>query len=401
MLREALLAAFVLNLVMIACSMSLFSVPVLAPAIATDLAVETTLVGTFSAIHWIASLTTSFAAGRLIVRFGAIGISQICLVLCGFGLAFGGMGTLPSLAFAAILIGFAHGIETPASSQLLARLSPLRDQPLVFSLKQTGVQFGGILSGVLFPFLLAHIGWRWAMWLVAGILFVGAYSLNASRRRFDKEPASTSQRPAGSMWQSVIAAWNDARLRRLTMAALAFVSAQVCFNAFLVSFLVKERALSLAVAGSVLAIGQFGGLIGRIIWGVVSGRYMPAHTLLLALGVVMTIGLALLGLLGVDLPMFSLGVVSFMVGLTVSGWNGVFLAEVARLAPPGEVGRVTGATFAISGTGLVAGPLVFGLVAAHTSFAGAFLFAALWTFAGIAILIWPRHSARAANSPPL
>ncbi len=401
MLREALLAALVLNLVMIACSLSLFSVPVLAPAIATDLAVDTTLVGTFSAIHWVASLVTSFAAGKLISRFGAIGVSQICLVLCGLGLLLGGLGTLSSIALCAIVIGFAHGIETPASSQLLARLSPTRDQPLVFSLKQTGVQFGGIASGVLFPFLLAQIGWREAMWMLACILFISAYALKWPRQRFDREPASTVKRPAGSMWRSVVASWNDLRLRRMTLASLAFASAQVCFNTFLVSFLVKERALGLALAGSVLAVGQFGGLIGRIVWGMISGRYMPAHTLLLSLGVLMTIGLALLGAFAVNLPMFSLYGVAFVVGLTVSGWNGVVLAEVARMAPPGEVGRVTGATFAISGIGLVIGPLIFGLIAASTSFAAAFIVAAAWTLAGVALLIWPVRGTGALDTRPL
>ncbi|MSQ19857.1 MAG: MFS transporter [Betaproteobacteria bacterium] len=182
----------------------------------------------------------------------------------------------------------------------------------------------------------------------------------------------------------------------MTLSALAFVSAQVCFNAFLVSFLVDERGLSLAVAGSVLAIGQFGGLIGRIIWGVVSGRYMPPHVLLMGLGVIMTIGLAVLGGLGVKVPMVALMAASFIVGVTVSGWNGVFLAEIARLAPPGEVGRITGATFAISGTGLVLGP-----IAAGTSFAAAFVVSALCTLAGVLILVWPIDRAKTRDTPPL
>jgi MFS family permease len=400
-LREAMLAALVLNAVMMACAASLFSVPVLAPAIAADLAVDTTWVGTFSAIHWIASLITSFAAGKVISRFGAIGVSQICLVLCGLGLVFGGMGTLSTFALSAVLIGFAHGIETPASSQLLARLAPLKDQPLVFSLKQTGVQIGGIVSGVLFPFLLVQIGWRWAMWVVATTLFIGAFALQRARRRFDTELSVTSGRSTGSMWQAVVAAWRDTRLRRMTLAALAFVSAQVCFNTFLVSFLVGERGLSLAVAGSVLAIGQFGGLLGRILWGVVSGRYMPPHVLLMGLGVVMTAGLAVLGTSGALLPMATLLAVSFVVGVSVSGWNGVFLAEIARLAPPGEVGRTTGATFAISGTGLVLGPLAFGLIAASTSFATAFVVSAIWALAGIVFLAWPLNHAKAGDSAPL
>lgn len=391
MLREALSAAAILNFVMLACSASLFSVPVMAPEIAADLGLSTNYVGVYSGLLWTCALLTSYGSGPLIARFGPMGVSQLCLLWCALGLFIAALGTWPAFVLASIFIGLAHGVETPASSQLLARLTPAPQQPLVFSLKQTGVQLGGMLSGVLFPFLLLRFGWRGALLAMAVAMLLSAWALQRARRRFDRDfHAAHASIPAKPMTQALRAVWMDPKLFRITIAALAYVGAQVCFNAFLVSYLVHERGLSLAVAGSVLTVGQFGGLLGRVIWGAISGRMLPATMLLIALGTVMTAGFALLGGIGHQLPLLLLYLVCFSLGLTVSGWNGVFLAEIARLAPRNEVGRITGASFVISGTGLVVGPLIFSALAGASSAAMAYMLCAASTLAGVACLAWRR-----------
>ena len=60
-------------------------------------------------------------------------------------------------------------------------------------------------------------------------------------------------------------------------------------------------------------------------------------------------------------------VLAFFFGVTASGWNGVFLAEVARLAPEGRVAEATGAVLVPGFLGLVLGPL---LVAGTASMIG-------------------------------
>ncbi len=60
-------------------------------------------------------------------------------------------------------------------------------------------------------------------------------------------------------------------------------------------------------------------------------------------------------------------------GLSASGWNGIFLAEVARLVPAHEAGSATAAVLLVMTIGLVAGPLVFSGLAAAGSFSSAFV----------------------------
>lgn len=97
-------------------------------------------------------------------------------------------------------------------------------------------------------------------------------------------------------------------------------------------------------------------------------------------------------LLAVARPHWSLtatGAVVFLLGLTASGWNGVFLSEVARLAPEGRVAEATGAVLMASYTGLLIGPAVIAALAgvgtlslSYACVAAATLFATLGLMRG-------------------
>ena len=51
-------------------------------------------------------------------------------------------------------------------------------------------------------------------------------------------------------------------------------------------------------------------------------------------------------------------------GASAIGWNGVYLAEVARRAPPGMASMATGGTLAFTFLGVVLGPPMFGVLSA-------------------------------------
>ena len=69
---------------------------------------------------------------------------------------------------------------------------------------------------------------------------------------------------------------------------------------------------------------------------------------------------------GADWPGAATIVVCTLFGTTAIGWNGVQLAEVARNAPAGQAGTVTGASGFVTFAGVVLGPPVFALLALLT-----------------------------------
>ena len=123
--------------------------------------------------------------------------------------------------------------------------------------------------------------------------------------------------------------------------------------------------MTLTAAGAALAVAQTGGLVGRVFWGVVGDRLGHTRLVLGLLGLAMAAAAVATVITEWTFP--ALVTLCFFFGLTASGWNGLFLAEVARLAPEGRVSEATGGVLITSFTGLVLGPPLFGLMVAWSN----------------------------------
>jgi MFS family permease len=382
---SALAITLWLNLVMVLASASFLAVPILAPAIAADRSLPTGFVGLYSGSLWAASLLTSIAAGGLIARLGAWRVAQLSLLLCVLGLLSASAGSLAGVAMAALLIGLGNGAETPASSQLLVRSVPQDRRAAYFSLKQTGVQIGGMGGAVALPLIAGLYGWRVALWVVAAVVVAMLVALERPRSRFADLARATPT--ARSSFRVALAELARHRLlRRLAVGAATFGATQVCLNSFMVSYAVAERGATLAQAGVLLAVAQGGGLTGRLLWGWLVSRRRNALSMLRALGAAMAACSLAVGAFGDTAPAWLMLPLCFGFGLTASGWNGVFLAEVAHQVPVERVGAATGAIMVLMTLGLVIGPLAFASIRATLSFGAAFVALGVIAAAGTFVL---------------
>ncbi|MFN7573087.1 MAG: MFS transporter [Betaproteobacteria bacterium] len=392
----ALALSLWLNAVMVAATLALLAVPILAPLVLPALGLPAEALGLYSGALWGASLITSVAAGSLIRRRGAWRVAQACLLLTALGLLCGAAGAVAGLLLAALAIGLAVGLETPAASQLLARGLTVAQRPLYFSIKQTGVQAGGLLGALTLPWLAAQFGWQASLVALALLALLLMLALEQPRRRLGElgepgeqggrgGPGQPTEGPATAPlhFKAALAwAWREPLLRRLALAAAAFGAVQLCLNSFMVTYAVLERGATLAQAGLLLGVAQGGGLLGRLLWGWVAGRHGHALALLRAIGVAMTIAAALLGGLGSGLATGWLLPLVFIFGLTASGWNGVFLAEIAQQVPLARVAAATGAVLVVMTVGLMLAPLLFAAIGAARSFGAAYLVTAFIAAAG-------------------
>lgn len=147
---------------------------------------------------------------------------------------------------------------------------------------------------------------------------------------------------------------------------------------------VQQLGAPLAEAGLRLALAQGAGLAGRIAWGLAGDRLgVPPVLAGLGLGTAAAgVGLALAG---PDWPCAAVALIGMAMGATVVGWQGVLLAEVARIAPAGQVGAATAAVgFVFAATMLVAPPLFSLLVVTAGGYAAGFLLCAATALAGAA-----------------
>src|SRR5437868_5761612 len=113
-------------------SMAVLAVPAMAPAMADSLNVSPTLIGPYVAVLYVGAMLASLSAGPLVIRYGAIRVSQAGLVVCALGLALVAWApSIPGTAAGALLIGAGYGPITPASSHLLAKTTPAHRMSLV------------------------------------------------------------------------------------------------------------------------------------------------------------------------------------------------------------------------------------------------------------------------------
>jgi MFS family permease len=369
--RRRLVAALAVSLaVQTLTAMGLAIPSVLAPVAASDFDVAPTALGRWVGFSYMIAMFAGLAGGTLVGRYGPSRVHQAAVLGVALGLATGAGAQVALLLLCGLCLGAAHGLVNPASSAILAAASPPRIRSMVFSIKQTGVPLGGAIAGILVPALLLWMSWQAAVLALA----IGAAVLLVLVVRHD--PADDAARRLERLRLRSFAApvaevWANRPILELAAVSGVYSAIQISFLTYLVSYLKLELGYSLVAAGVVFAVAQISGAAGRVLWGVVADHLLKPRSVLAGLGLVMIVCGGALASLNPAWPPAAVLAVCALYGATAVGWNGVFLAEVARLAPDGRVAYLTGGTQFFTFAGVLIGPPLFGAIASATGTYGA------------------------------
>lgn len=377
-------------------AMALLSLPVMAPVVGQALGVSPALVGVYVAVTYAGAMTASLLGGDTVRRLGAIRVSQFGLLLCATGLLLCMVPRLPAMGLGAVLIGLGYGPITPASSHVLARTTSPAQMSLVFSIKQTGVPVGSMLAGAIVPSLLLGIDWQASLAVVALVCVVCAALAQPLRADMDADRDAHHPVHLGSLVRPVRLVLAHRSLSAMAACSFMFSMVQMSLTTYLVTYLNQDLAFGIVAAGLALSAAQMGGVGGRIAWGYIADRWLGASRTLMLLAGLMVVSALATSLLSSQTPQWLLVPVLVVFGASAIGWNGVYLAEVARQAPAGQASLATGGTLAFTFLGVVIGPPVFGLLATvfGTYRAG---FVALMGVASLCgLLLWRLRTSRSA-----
>ena len=340
-------------------------IPAVAPKVAETYGIPSALVGYQISLLAVAMIVALAFGSHFNRRWGSTRMQQIGLTLVATG---GLIAILPHVAFfflASIALGLGYGALTPSASSLLMRFTPAQRRNFIFSLKQTGVPLGGIGAALITPAVAVAWGWQWAIAGNSLLLYALVLVLQRARPHWDtdRDPAA---KIGGNPFDGVLTIWRHAALRLLALSGGCFVIVQFAITTFTVILFNEQLGWGLIEAGIVLTASQVGGVGGRVFWGWMADRMDNAFLALLFLGIIMVISSLLCIALTPDWPMLAACALFFVMGSTASGWNGAFLAEVARLAPREMISTATGGALVFVNTGKAIGPIAFANVALLT-----------------------------------
>jgi MFS family permease len=368
-------------------------VPTIAPVLTAATALPEESIGYFAALSTVGSMAFLMIGHPLIRRYGPVRTLQAGMLLGGFGVVMLAAPHWGWVLVANIVLGLGYGPSAPAGSDILLRHAPAAHRTLIFSLKQAGVPMAGVLAGLSLPWLVERMDWRLALALVSLLPLATALAVQPIRASVDAgrdpgQPVNLGHlfSPA-TMLGPLRMTLASPVLRRLTVAGCCFSIGQGSLVAFLVTYLVHRLGFDLVQAGAIFAVMQATGIVGRIALGWLSDRWGSGLRTLFINAVAACLTVVAMALTTPDWSFTALMVLSGIAGITVTSWNGVHLAEIARLSPAGRVSEATSGATLVTFAGYVIGPAGFAVVLALTdSYPATFMVVAASCLVGIASL---------------
>lgn len=339
-------------------------------------------------------LLGAYQTGRLERRYGAAPVVGAGAALAALGLALSAAATeLWHLALTfGVLVGVGHSLAFPPCPVAVARA--YEDSPhaaTASGVATAGSGAGTMVFGALASALVRAIGWR-ATFLVLALstaVFVGAAALQLRRPPGKADGPQTPEETGGGPEAS-------ARLRALCVVTFCFGFGWEVPFVHLVVFARDAGAGASGASAAVLFVGV-GGSLGRVCVSALADRVGAGPTYSALLGLTAVADAVLPEVIASMAAVYAYAAV---VGTTAGGVVAL-TTPMAKSCRPRSLPEASGAVFTSMAAGLVAGPILAGLVRdAAGSYAWGFRgAAACWAIACALSLRLPPPPPRAPFDP--
>jgi len=376
------------------------AVPVVAPLMTAELGLPPQMVGNFSSLNTLGAILFLLFGTPLVARFGPARMLQAGALVSCVALLFTAAGLVWALPLAAVLMGIGYGPTGPAGSRILQATAPPRHRVLIFSVKQAGAPAGGALAGLVAAPMAAIYGWQAALLTGVGVALIAIVAMQGLRAGLDTDRDPSRPLSEGFRWRRLAVPLMTLRLSPilppLCLQAFAFAALQGSLMSFTATWLVERHGMSLPAAGTVFAVMLVAGVVGRLALGWAADRMGDATRSLSLHGMVAAGLTALWVIFGPGAPFAVTLLLAAGAGFTAASWNGIFLAEVARVVPADRVAEASSGAILLCFLGYLSAPTAFAFaVGATDSWLLPFL-AACALLACISAGVFMRQGARGA-----
>jgi len=364
----------------------------IAPELARTLDLPVSMIGFQVSLAYVGATLMSLCGGLVQRKLGAVRANQIAATAIGLSLLIIAIPHVAALFVGSLGLGIAYGMTNPAASHLMMKIASPTNRNLIFSVKQTGQPLGGVVAGLMAPPIAIAFGWQWSLMAGAFLALSTVLLIQPLRAKLDGDRDPTTKFRS-AVFKVVSLVLRIRELRLLALAALTFSGVQLALMTFAVTMLVEDVKFDLVLAGVGLAVIQIAGVAGRLGWGVIADRNGDGRKTLLFAQSLSVVAAVATAFLSDSMPLVAVFGILFLFGMSAVGWNGVFMAEIGRLAPEGKISSATGGVLVPTFIGVMMGPLVFSAIHEVTAtYTMSFAILALVTMMGMVPILMMRGS---------
>lgn len=364
------------------------SLGIFAPFIQEDFGLSSLQIGFFISALSIGAALTQMPVGLITDFVGVRFLLTLGIGLIGFFLAlFSFAPSYPSAILIIFIYGLSSGFITPTASKSILDWFPAVGRATAMGIKQTGVNFGGILGGLLLPVLVLSFSWRHSL-LMLGIAETAFAALVYKLAR--EFPAKSGKQESSFDWGKIGSVIQNRDILLLGGICFVFMASQFCFSGYLTLFLTKELNYSVVQSGHYFALAYLLGGVARLLWSLFSDYLLGGRRkgVLLLIASIMFFSLLALSLISF-FPAVStiLGAAVLAFGISGIGWNAIYLTLLGEALGKESIGLATGAGYFFGFLGSLLCPPFFGYLVDKTGIYGyAWLFLALCAAANLFLL---------------
>jgi MFS family permease len=274
----------------------------------------------------------------------------VVFAISGLALIVHGLSpSLTVLVLAALIFGAGQAGANPSTNALIGGLLEPGRRGVTTGIKQSGVQLGIFLGGLILPTASAVIGWRWTL-IVAGLvpliwLVVAVIAIPHPLRLLDNRGTDASG--------------NHPAIKGIGVYALFMGMGGGSLLAYLALFAYESLGYSLVDAGLAVALGGITAVVARVLWGKQSeqsGRYAD---LLRLLAVLAAVSVLVLWVSLLQAP-WLLWPATVLLGASSGSFNAPAMVAVISLSSERNRGHASGLVMLGFSAGSAIGPPIFG-----------------------------------------
>ncbi|MFJ8453928.1 MFS transporter [Bacillus paramycoides] len=314
--------------------------------------------------------------GRLLDRYNEKLLITISSFLLGGSLLLTNtVNEFTGLLFVLLLVGAFYSVSQPGGSKVIIKWFSKENRGLAMGIRQAGIPIGGMLAGVLIPFLTIKYNVAYAINIIACICIIGGFLFFI----FYKEPYVQEKVKEEciklSFWMQLKAVMCKKELYPIYITGICMISLQMVLVGHFIKFLVMEQSITPILAGKVFSIVFFSGMIGRVVLATVSDLFYKGNrSTPLFIVVCTSIGFILMFVISIHT--ITGGVlygVSALLGFFSIGWFSLFMVEVAESASEESVGMTVSFALTLNQIAIIVAPVLFGYIVDEKGYTYAWL----------------------------
>lgn len=334
-------------------------VPVLAGFIKEDLGLSAAGVGLVVSAFAFGKIFGSYAAGVAADRLGERRVIVAGGFVAGVLAALAALSPTPLFITLLVAAGVAGAGSTPAGGRLVLLSFPRNRAGIALGIRQTGIPLAGLVAAVLLPWVAHVSSWRWGLAVAAALAILCLGPLALTRPRRDVDVAA----PSGE--RSLDRSDRSRNVILLTIWGCLLVTGQYSVLTFLALDLNASAGLTLATGALFVAVANATGALSRVGWGWVSDHLLGARRkpLVVTITLIALAGALLLLAIPRDAPKALFVLAAVVAGLSVFGYQGLWVTMIAESAGPRRVGAATGFGVTFATASIALSPPLYGLIA--------------------------------------